>query len=233
MIDFLSLPNELRLEIASHIQSWQDHSSFRQMDRTNHTLLSNTKIVRKQFSEVKFYPSEREEIYNEIRHAMCCSTQKSVYRFLLFEANLQNVRFNIPSTFVIVKEKDSWMEYIHRRNLVATLETLMALLIDGRSCHEHGLDGTIRNLSEASGYRWGSETGMRLSAEFLHSFGNFALANYFISTGVIQSSWLDFAEQETWETFQRDKKEWEDWSRRLKDELRDIDRMYRYAFIID
>ncbi|RPA86725.1 hypothetical protein BJ508DRAFT_321313 [Ascobolus immersus RN42] len=46
---FTNLPPELRLQIADHIDQWQDHKAFRCMDQTNYRLLTNRPSVRAKF----------------------------------------------------------------------------------------------------------------------------------------------------------------------------------------
>ncbi|RPA71473.1 hypothetical protein BJ508DRAFT_315588 [Ascobolus immersus RN42] len=46
---FRRLPCEIRLLIAEDITNWQDHMAFRQADRTNHKILTDTRKVRNQF----------------------------------------------------------------------------------------------------------------------------------------------------------------------------------------
>ncbi|RPA76493.1 hypothetical protein BJ508DRAFT_379423 [Ascobolus immersus RN42] len=46
---FLSLPLELRAQIATHLLNWRDHSAYRQIDSSNHHFLTNLHHLSKRF----------------------------------------------------------------------------------------------------------------------------------------------------------------------------------------
>ncbi|RPA71470.1 hypothetical protein BJ508DRAFT_315585 [Ascobolus immersus RN42] len=135
---FLCLPHEIRLLISEHITQWRDHIAYRQMDRTNHILLTSTyrSIIERQF--------RMEKCVQEAIDSFMVRAQSGygLSHFIVSEsgslipqsgAGAYYIRSSsgvedetATDTFGSSKESKDLLHFMHRNNIHSLLQTFFA-----------------------------------------------------------------------------------------------------------
>ncbi|RPA84106.1 hypothetical protein BJ508DRAFT_304269 [Ascobolus immersus RN42] len=134
---FADLPPEIRLCIADHLEDWPDHKAFRQADRTNFSILTNTRLVstRKRFRDVEeecvqeavlkcmetlAMPSDR-GMFSFLRQAAGTSEKRSIPQCMEPESS---VGLEAGSDNLVSEKELTWLSFVHRNDLLAEIRPM-------------------------------------------------------------------------------------------------------------